>query len=352
MLAIALELAQRRPGLRGRRDQVLRALPAHRRAPSTTWAATGIRPVGRGGRLLLRRAAPARRRGSPAQGPLAGRADPAASPSRPSSRSCSSAAGVRAPPGLVPRASARTSRRLVSRWRRARHGRAPAALALVRGHRHEARCSRACSTRSEFLSRPRHPVAVAVPPRRSRTCSSSTGRPHASTTSRRSRRRAVRRQLQLARARLVPDQLPDHRGAAEVPPLLRRRLPGRVPDRLGPSSRSGEVADELTRRLTASSSADETAAGPCSAARTRSSRPALARRPRCSTSTSTATPATGPRGEPPDGLDGARRHAPRRTSEDGRELAEAGPREQHRELLAPDDDGSRPRATSAPAGTW
>ena len=39
---------------------------------------------------------------------------------------------------------------------------------------------------------------------------------------------------QLARADLVPGELPDHRVAAEVPPLLRRRLQGRMPDRLGP----------------------------------------------------------------------------------------------------------------------
>ena len=47
--------------------------------------------------------------------------------------------------------------------------------------------------------------------------------------------RPLRRQLELARADLVPDQLPADRGAAEVPPLLRRRFPGRVPDRLGPA---------------------------------------------------------------------------------------------------------------------
>ena len=40
--------------------------------------------------------------------------------------------------------------------------------------------------------------------------------------------RPVRRQLQLARADLVPGQLPADRVAAEVPPLPRRRLHGRV----------------------------------------------------------------------------------------------------------------------------
>ena len=44
--------------------------------------------------------------------------------------------------------------------------------------------------------------------------------------------RRVRRQLQLARADLVPGQLSADRVAAEVPSLLRRRLQDRMPDRL------------------------------------------------------------------------------------------------------------------------
>ena len=48
--------------------------------------------------------------------------------------------------------------------------------------------------------------------------------------------RAVRRQLELARPDLVPGELPADRVAAEVPSLLRRRLHGRVPDRLGPDA--------------------------------------------------------------------------------------------------------------------
>src|SRR6266545_245046 len=45
--------------------------------------------------------------------------------------------------------------------------------------------------------------------------------------------RYLRRQLQLARADLVPGQLPAHRGAAAVQPVLRRPPAGGVPDRLG-----------------------------------------------------------------------------------------------------------------------
>ena len=63
MLAIAIELAKREPGLRGRRQQVLGALPQHRardeRRPPARRARP--RPVGRRGRLLLRRAAHAGR---------------------------------------------------------------------------------------------------------------------------------------------------------------------------------------------------------------------------------------------------------------------------------------------------
>ena len=46
--------------------------------------------------------------------------------------------------------------------------------------------------------------------------------------------RGLRRQLQLARPRLVSRQPPDHRVAAEVRPLLRGLAQGRVPDGLGP----------------------------------------------------------------------------------------------------------------------
>ncbi len=44
----------------------------------------------------------------------------------------------------------------------------------------------------------------------------------------------VRGQLQLARAGLVPDQLPGDQGVAAVRPVLRQRVHRRVPDRVGP----------------------------------------------------------------------------------------------------------------------
>ena len=72
MLSMALELAQRGPGLRGHRLQVLRALRRHRRRDEH---ARRHRAVGRGGRLLLR-PAPRRRPARPAARALDGRLIP------------------------------------------------------------------------------------------------------------------------------------------------------------------------------------------------------------------------------------------------------------------------------------
>ena len=124
---------------------------------------------------------------------------------------------------------------------------------------------------------------------------------------------ALRRQLELAGPDLVSDQLPDPRVAQALPPVLRRRLPGRVPDGLGQddelcsrcsaSSRGGSRAIFLpdARGRAARSSAASRSTGATRTGRTSSS----------STSTSTATRER-PRRDPPDGLDGPRRQAPRR----------------------------------------
>ena len=104
----------------------------------------------------------------------------------------------------------------------------------------------------------------------------------------------LRRQLELARADLVPDQLPDHPGAPRIPSLLRRRLPGRAPHRLGPEGRPGTVAQRPVARLTRIFLRDESRRRPAARLRRqrRSSRPtrtgATTSR---STSTSTATTA-------------------------------------------------------------
>ena len=64
------------------------------------------------------------------------------------------------------------------------------------------------------------------------------------------RLRPVRRQLELARADLVPGELPDHRVAAEVPSLLRRRLQAsNVPPAPGSCCTIDQVADEIASRL-------------------------------------------------------------------------------------------------------
>ena len=76
LMRIALELALAQSRLRRHRHQVLRALPAHRRGDDERWQ-RGPRPVGRGGRLLLRRAQPAGRPDAAAEGALDGRADSA-----------------------------------------------------------------------------------------------------------------------------------------------------------------------------------------------------------------------------------------------------------------------------------
>ena len=104
----------------------------------------------------------------------------------------------------------------------------------------------------------------------------------------------VRRQLELARPRVVPGQPPAHRGRAALRPVLRRRLHRGVPDGLGPDAhprRRGRRA--------------EPAAGGDVPRRRRRAPPGLRRRPSCcrptrcsttaccSTSTSTATPAPG-----------------------------------------------------------
>ena len=104
MLAIALELARRRSGVRGRRQQVLRALPLHRPRDERI-AATPRWPVGRGGRLLLRRRCTLpRRTPDPAQGAVDGRADSAL-------RGRDARAGDAGPAARLPRPDAVVPRR-------------------------------------------------------------------------------------------------------------------------------------------------------------------------------------------------------------------------------------------------
>ena len=52
--------------------------------------------------------------------------------------------------------------------------------------------------------------------------------------------RHVRRELQLARPALVPAQLPGHQRPGALPPVLRRRVHHRVPDRVGRAAHPGQ----------------------------------------------------------------------------------------------------------------
>ena len=70
-------------------------------------------------------------------------------------------------------------------------------------------------------------------------------------SARRIRQRTVRRQLELARPDLDADERADHPGPHAVPRILRRRVHDRVPNRLGRQMNLRQVAEEISRRLTA-----------------------------------------------------------------------------------------------------
>ena len=123
-------------------------------------------------------------------------------------------------------------------------------LALVRGHRMKL-LAPADARRGGVPVAARHPRAQPLPPRPSVPPRLRRhGHHEVALRAGRVADRAVRRQLELARPGLVPDQLPADRGAPEVPPLLRRRLPGRDADRLRHAADAPrQVADDLARRL-------------------------------------------------------------------------------------------------------
>ena len=222
----------RGPRVRGRRDEVLRALPVHRRRPQRR-----RHRIGR--RCGIRRTS--------------------------SSTTCSiSTTGefiplkVRSLVGLIPLLAVETiepellealpdfKRRmdwflhnrpdlaaLVPSWEERGVGERRL-LALVRGHRMKSLLARMLDP-DEFLSD--HGIRSLSAIHRERPFSAGARRPGAQGRLRPGRvaDRRIRRQLQLARAGLVADQLPAHRGAPEVRPLLRRRL-HRVPaDRRRPA---------------------------------------------------------------------------------------------------------------------
>ena len=153
---------------------------------------------------------------------------------------------VRAPE-LVPGAAAPSWPSLVVALGRPGTARAPPAGA---GARSSAAARPGADARPGRSSSSDYGIRVAQPattPTTRTSCTSTARCTRVALRAGRVEHRPVRRQLQLARPDLVPGQLPADRGAAEVPPLLRRRLPGRVPDRLGPGAcRSAQVADDLS----------------------------------------------------------------------------------------------------------
>ena len=176
------------------------------------------------------------------------------------------------------------------------------AAAAVGGHRGSPDAgARAHARRARVPVAVRHPGAVARPQGRALPAAGRRPRPSRRLRAGRVVDRAVRRQLELARADLVPGQLPAGRGAAEVPPLLRRQHPRRMPDRIRDHADAGRgrhravaapVADLPARR--------RTAGGPCSAASSASStiRTGATTCPSTSISTATTGAASGPRTRP------------------------------------------------------
>ena len=220
---MALELAQRRPGLRGHRLQVLRALRRHRRRHEHASAA-----------------------------PACGTRRTASTTTSSTSTGTSMPLRVRSMVGLIPlfavevlderhhRAAARASGSGMD-WflenrpdlaqhisymaaRRRRDGQAATACSPSRRASGSSACCATCSTRTSS-SRPtasaRSRASTHEQPLRASTSTAQEYRvdyvPGESDT------RPVRRQLELARPDLVPAQLPADRGARALPPLLRRR---------------------------------------------------------------------------------------------------------------------------------
>ena len=284
--------------LRRHRAEVQRALPVdrlrdgpHRRARR--------RDVGRGGRVLLRRPAPAGRHRDAAQGPLDGRAAvavrhdghhaaDASSTCRSSSSACRSFLDRN--PELVAN---------VPDPHKPGVGRPPAARAAQRGQAPPR--PEGAARREGVPQRLRHPLALAAPRRPPVRLP-----PRRAGVPRRLRaggidQRDVRRQLQLARADLDAGEHPAVPRAAEALRLLRRRLQGRMPDRLRKADEP--VRGRRRRSATASppsSAATPTAGGRCTAGWSCSSPTRTGATTSCSTSTSTATtaPASAPATRP------------------------------------------------------
>ena len=161
------------------------------------------RDVGRGGRLLLRRAAPPRRLRHPAEGPLAGRPAADLRRHRHRGRSHRAASADRRAGGLVPGAQQRPA----VQHRRPAGARGERPPPAVPGQRGEAAAHPGPHARRGAVPRPaRDQVDLAPAPGGALRLRRARRRSRGAVRAGRVDQRNVRRQLQLARAGLVPDQ--------------------------------------------------------------------------------------------------------------------------------------------------
>ena len=232
MLAMALELANDDPVYEDLALKFFEHFLCDRRRDEPQRGRPG-RAVGRGGRLLLRRPAPARRERAAPQGALPGGAAAPVRRDRPRgrrARALPGAHGAGAPLRRgAPRAGGEPRPRRAPRRRRAAppvrpgRGQAPPGAGLPPG-------------RGGVPGPPRHPRGLPRPRRpplrRRRRGAGVPGGLRAGGVD----LRPLRGQLQLAGPRLVPHQRPAHPGSAAALRLLRGRLHGGVPHRLGPAA--------------------------------------------------------------------------------------------------------------------
>ena len=288
MLEISLAARRALPGLRGHGHEVPRALRLHRHRDPRP------RPVGRRRRLLLRRAAD-RRRPHPAARAVDGRAAAAVRGDDDRPGHAGAAARLRRPPAVVrhQQAAVRRPHRPPPRPRRPR---GPAARhrrpGPPRTHPHPA------ARRVRAAVAARRAVGVGPPSRRAVHRRARRHGPARRLRPGRRHDRAVRRQLQLARAGVVPGQRPRRRRPARLRPLLRRRPHRRAPDRFGSHRRPGRRSPTTSPTASSPCSARDPTGGARCTGPTRSSTPTRrGTTPSRSTSTSTATPA--PASAPP-----------------------------------------------------
>ena len=217
-----------RSRLRRHRHQIRRTFPADRRGDDQP-RRRGMRAVGRPGQLLLRLAVPPVGRKGSAQAPFDRRADPAVRGRGARRGPAEGRAGVYPAHEVVSPASSAT-REAGDPPGKARR-RKPTAdrdcpclphEAGARAHAGRERISLTLRRARRFAGLFGSPLRLRMRrvPLRSEICAGGI------------RQRHVRRQLQLARAGLDADQLPDHREPVQVRLILWRRLPRRVPDGL------------------------------------------------------------------------------------------------------------------------